>query len=146
MNNLVEETNELARKNKVQSIEQLAGELMEQIKVNAAQRKFIPETDVWELDGGYRVFIYLPGIQKEQVNLEVKDGFLIISGEKNISPEFEKEKAKLLESNYGYFQRRIKLNKRINTDGIKAQFESGVLNVYLPKIQDEDFLRAAKVA
>lgn len=137
---------EFGRKGEVQNLEDLTNELMSQIKTNASLQKFVPKADVWELETGYKVFVYLPGIDKNSVNLEVKDGFLIISGERAIHPELAIEKAKLLESSYGEFQRRIKLNQKVNLEAIIANFESGILNIIIPKIQNEDIQRVIKVA
>lgn len=137
---------EFGRKGEVQSLEDLTNELMSQIKTNASLQKFVPKADVWELETGYKVFVYLPGIDKDSVSLEVRDGFLIISGERNIIPELAIEKAKLLESSYGQFQRRIKLNQKVNLEAIIANFESGILNITIPKIQNEDIQRVIKVA
>ena len=137
---------ELERKGEVQSLEDLTNELMNQIKTNASLQKFVPKADVWELETGYKVFVYLPGIDKESVNLEIKDDFLIISGERTMNAEFAREKAKLLESAYGQFQRRIKLNQKVNLENIKAEFEAGILNISIPKIQAENVQRAIKVA
>jgi HSP20 family protein len=137
---------EFGRKGEVQNLEELTNELMGQIKTNASLEKFVPKADVWELEAGYKVFVYLPGIDKDSVSLEVRDGFLIISGERNIIPELAIEKAKLLESSYGQFQRRIKLNQKVNLEAIIANFESGILNITIPKIQNEDIQRVIKVA
>lgn len=137
---------EEGRKHEAQSIEALAGELMEKIKQNAAQQRFIPQADVWESDMLYKIFIYLPGIDKENINLEIKDDFLVVSGERQMEPVLKEEKLRLMESSYGYFQRRIKLNRKVDASSIRAKVENGILNIVIPKREAQDGTIQVKVA
>ncbi|MGZ5243572.1 MAG: Hsp20/alpha crystallin family protein [Bacteroidia bacterium] len=137
---------ESLRKGETKSIGEIANELMAQIKENAVQKQFIPQADVWESDGAYHISVYLPGIDRADVKLDVKDGYLIISGERAMQPDVKEHKIRLLESAFGIFQRRIKLNQKADIQNIKAKLEQGILNINIPKLQEQEYIQNIKVA
>lgn len=94
------------------------------------------KTDIREYEDGYQLEIDLPGFKKEEVHAELKDGYLVVSAEKNLNEE-EKDKktGKYLrrERYAGSCQRSYYVGKDITEEDIKAQFQHGILTVTVAK-------------
>jgi len=89
--------------------------------------------DVTESETEYRLDVYLPGVAKEDVDLDVKDGVLTIRG-RVTSRRPEGGKLHIREYGVGDFERTIRLGDRIEIDGIRAEHANGVLTLGLPKV------------
>ncbi|KAK7461910.1 hypothetical protein VKT23_008341 [Stygiomarasmius scandens] len=79
----------------------------------------------------------LPGLKKEDVQIDVQDGWLTVSGETKSSEEHEKDGYAVQERRYGKFSRTLALPRGIKDDAIKASMENGVLTVTFPKTTPE---------
>ncbi|EMD32766.1 hypothetical protein CERSUDRAFT_26148, partial [Gelatoporia subvermispora B] len=79
----------------------------------------------------------LPGLNKENVNIDVRDGVLNVSGESKISSERDENGYAVRERRFGRFQRAIPLPQGIKHEDIKASMENGVLTVTFPKTTPE---------
>ena len=80
----------------------------------------------------------LPGLNKEEVKVEVEDGRILqISGEKKREKEEKTDKWHRVERSVGKFVRRFRLPENVRTDQIKATMENGVLNVSVPKQEEK---------
>ncbi|MCR4897010.1 MAG: Hsp20/alpha crystallin family protein [Lachnospiraceae bacterium] len=92
------------------------------------------KTDVHEHKDHYEVDIDLPGFKKEEIGLELNDGYLMISATKGLDQE-EKEKGKLIrqERYSGSMQRSYYVGREISEEDIKATFHHGVLSLQIPK-------------
>ena len=92
-----------------------------------------PLLDVYETDSTVEVSVDLPGVEKKDVEVNVSNGFLTISGErKNISGEGRIWQ----ETSFGTFKRTFELTEAVVEDKIKAQFKNGVLKISLPKAEE----------
>jgi len=89
------------------------------------------------------VELELPGIDRDDVDVEVVDGNLVIRGEKHFDREHVAESYYLMERAYGYFQRVIPLPSNANTSVPKASYRAGVLTVEFPKIASRASRRIA---
>jgi len=94
-----------------------------------------PPMDVRENDEGFVVTAELPGMTSDQVEVNVENGVLAISGEKIDEREEgdKNESPHLVERRYGRFQRNFSLPRSIESAKVDANFENGVLTVSLPK-------------
>nr|WP_297346993.1 Hsp20/alpha crystallin family protein [uncultured Glaciecola sp.] len=93
-----------------------------------------PKVDVKEDDKSYKLSAELPGLDLENINLELSDGILTLSGEKKTETEEDKEGSyHLMERSYGYFKRSFTLPPSVQEEKIKADFKKGVLSVFMPK-------------
>ncbi|KAI9342653.1 HSP20-like chaperone [Obelidium mucronatum] len=92
-----------------------------------------PRMDVKETDKAYIVSADLPGIQKEQVSVSVKDTVLTISGEYKTSSEEKNEVHHIIERASGSFSRSIALPSDASPDEIKASMVDGVLKLEISK-------------
>jgi len=94
-----------------------------------------PPVDVRENDEGFVVTAELPGLTSDQVEVNVENGVLAISGEKNEQREEggKGDNAHLVERRYGKFQRNFSLPRSVDSAKVDANFENGILTVALPK-------------
>ncbi len=91
---------------------------------------FTPLLDVHETEDEYLVKIDLPGVKSEDVNVEVNDSVLSISGARVAD---EAGTAQLVERPYGSFTRTLTLPQGVDSDSIEAGYHDGVLELRIPK-------------
>lgn len=93
------------------------------------------KTDVKELEDSYEVDIDLPGFKKDEIHLELNNGYLTISTEKTLEKDSEGKKGKMLrqERYSGVMQRSFFVGEHLTEEDIKASYDSGVLHVIIPK-------------
>ena len=93
------------------------------------------KTDVREKDGQYDMDIDLPGFKKEDIRVELHDGYLQVSAVKGLNEEEKDEKGKLIrqERYSGSMQRSFYVGDSIKQEDVKAKFEQGVLKLSFPK-------------
>lgn len=106
---------------------------------------YLPKTsniafDVIETDGEYKIGLLLAGYNKEDFNLEVDDGKLIITGERT---EEDETKYNFKNSFFGKITKTFTLPKDIIIDKIDAEYVNGVLNVTIPK--DKELINNKKI-
>lgn len=98
---------------------------------NMVGANFVPVCDVVDKDSHYLLSFDLPGVPKDEIKIEVHQGQLSISGERKV----EKNNGDYTEKRYGRFERLVTLPQGIDEDKIEAQYENGVLNLALPKVE-----------
>jgi HSP20 family protein len=99
---------------------------------------FTPVVNTREGEFAYHVEADLPGVKKEDINVDTKDNVLTISGERNHKEEVTKDDYYKLESSYGKFQRSFTLPDGVDSENIKASCENGVLEVTIPKLTTKE--------
>jgi HSP20 family protein len=97
--------------------------------------RFTPSLNVSETDSGYDVSVELPGLKPEEVNVELKEGALWISGEKKEESEEKGKTFHRIERHHGEFRRMVQLPGAVNEEKVEARFENGVLVVNVPKCE-----------
>ena len=92
-------------------------------------------TDVKETDQGYEVTMNLPGMKKENVKAELKDGYLTINASTTSENDEKDEKGKYIrrERYSGSCSRSFYVGEDITQEDIKAKFEDGTLKMLIPK-------------
>ena len=112
-------------------------EVTNQIGVKPYQGSAYPKVNVYEYDDKVGIVAEIPGLDKKQLNVEVEEGILTISGEKHNT--FEDDGAKVLrrELKQSSFKRSFELGEQLDGDNIDARFKDGVLTVSIPKIEPE---------
>ena len=90
------------------------------------------KTDVHEHEDHYEVDIDLPGFRKEEITLELNNGYLVVSAAKEHEQE-NKGKEIRKERYSGSMQRSFYVGEQIKEEDVKAKFEHGVLSLELPK-------------
>lgn len=99
--------------------------------------KNMMKTDVKETEKGYEVDIDLPGFKKDEIQLELNDGYLTISAEKGLDKDEEDEKKHYLrrERYAGGMSRSFYIGEGITEEDIHAKYEYGILKLSIPKEQ-----------
>ena len=93
------------------------------------------KSDVKETEQGYEVTMNLPGVRKEDVKAELKDGYLMIQATTNTSNEEKESDGKYIrrERYCGSCSRRFYVGDQVTQEDIKAKFEDGTLKLQIPK-------------
>ncbi len=101
--------------------------------------KNLMKTDVREHDNSFEVDIELPGFKKEEVNIELRDGYLIVSADKGLDKEKKDKDGKLIrqERYTGSLTRSFYVGEDVKQEDIKAKLEHGVLKLIVPKPEDK---------
>ncbi|KAF8996891.1 HSP20-like chaperone [Cyathus striatus] len=111
-----------------------------QNNANGAVRSFKPRMDLHE-DAEKNVVtasFEFPGLRKEDIQLDLHDGRLVVSAERKISSEHNEEGYAVRERQFGKFSRALQLPKGVKDEEIKASMEDGVLTVTFPKSAPEE--------
>ena len=96
--------------------------------------KFVPALDVAESEDAFKVQVDLPGINPEDVKIEMHDGKLSISGTRSGVSEEHSDSYHRAERSSGSFHRIVALPSDVDVDKIDASYQNGVLEVTLPKV------------
>ena len=94
----------------------------------------IMKTDVKEVGTDYEVAVDLPGFKKDQVQLQLENGYLTITASKDMEEEKKQGHKIIRQERYaGSMQRSFYVGEDLTTDEVKAKFEDGVLTLTFPK-------------
>jgi HSP20 family protein len=99
----------------------------------AAPRTWVPAVDVWETESDLVYAFDLPGIPEERISIELEDGTLNVSAERERTQELADEKLYRFERRFGVFSRTIALPWGVDEQQIRADYHDGVLEVRVGK-------------
>ena len=99
----------------------------------ARVRRWVPPMDLVETGDDLVLRADLPGLTRDDVELEVKDGVLTVSGERKAEHEEKSEGYYRVERAFGRFSRSLTIPDGVDADAITAEFADGVLEVRIPK-------------
>jgi HSP20 family protein len=99
-------------------------------------RRWTPAMDLLEIDEAFVLRADLPGLGEEDVNIELEDNVLTLSGERKAEHEDKREGFYRLERASGSFSRSLTLPKGVDADAVTASFSNGVLEVHIPKPEE----------
>ena len=110
--------------------------------------KNLMKTDVRETDNTYELDVDLPGFKKDEVQLDLKDGYLTISAAKGLDKDQEDKKGKYIrqERYAGACSRSFFVGEEIEPRDVSAKFEDGILRVSLPKQVKKELPRNSTIA
>lgn len=111
------------------------GRMLEDFWGERSLAPMTPAIDVTESDKQYTVTVELPGVDRDDVSVEVQGGTLSIRGEKK--REEKKEKGRWIERSYGSFQRAFTLPSDAQADKVEASFKNGVLTLEIPRSEEK---------
>jgi HSP20 family protein len=103
----------------------------------ATHRRWIPAMDLVETEDSFVLSADLPGVSESDVNIEVEDNVLTISGERKSEHEDRKAGYYRVERSYGSFRRSLTLPEGVDPEAVKATFDKGVLQVTVPKPEQQ---------
>ncbi len=97
---------------------------------------WLPAVDIYETADSVILKAELPGVSRENIDIQVRDNTLTLKGERKFEREVKDENYLRIERSYGSFQRAFSLPTVIHQDEIKAVFKDGVLEVTLPRAEE----------
>ena len=106
-------------------------------------QQWTPRVDVRETENDYTIQVDVPGVHKENLNIDYHDGMLAISGERKAEERQEGENMVRVERMYGSFYRQFALPKAVEAEHIEATCRDGVLSVRVPKAEESKPRRIA---
>ena len=120
-----------------QMVESQFPDVVRQVGIKPYGNTAYPKVNVYEYDDKIGIIAEIPGLDKKQLNVEVEDGVLTISGDKHSA--FENEGAKVLrkELKESSFKRQFELGELLDGDNISANFKDGILSIDVPKTEPE---------
>ena len=97
--------------------------------------KNIMKTDIKEHDGGYELDIDLPGFKKDEITIDLDNGYLTISAAKGLDKDEQDKKGKYIrkERYAGAVQRSFYVGDAVTEEDVRAKFEDGILRLSIPK-------------
>ena len=101
-----------------------------------SKAEFLPTLDVSDDKDSLRITLEVPGVDREDIDIEVADGVMTISGEKKHEQSSDEEGCYRIERSYGSFKRSIPLPTEVDTEHSEATFDKGVLTVTVPKTKE----------
>lgn len=106
----------------------------------------VPAVNITEKKDEYLVSLAVPGMKKDDFNIDIDGNMLTISSEKEDSKEEKDKKFTRKEYNYSSFSRSFTLPEEINKEKIEAKYEDGVLKISLPRKEEAKKLSAKHIA
>jgi len=95
-----------------------------------------PAVDLYEDKDNLVVKAELPGMKKEDIEISLHQGNLLISGERKVESNEENGESSRSERFFGRFQRALELPKAVDPNGVSASYKDGILTVKLPKTEE----------
>jgi HSP20 family protein len=104
---------------------------------NGQSSTWLPAVDVWETDTELVLSFDLPGIEEDKIAVELDDNVLTVTGERERTHERTNDRFYRFERRFGQFTRSVTLPAGVKEDEIKADFKDGVLEVRIPKPEEQ---------
>ncbi|HBN56400.1 MAG TPA: Hsp20/alpha crystallin family protein [Lachnospiraceae bacterium] len=104
------------------------------------------KADVQELEDSYQIDLELPGFRKEDLQAELKDGYLTIKATRQNTEEQKDEKGKYIrqERYSGHYQRSFYVGEDVTQEDVHAAFENGILKLTVPKKESQPRINESK--
>ena len=102
------------------------------------ENSFVPSANVKENSKAFVIELSAPGFNKKDINIEVDDKMLKIYSEIKNEVENKDESIIKREFHYNSFERSFQLPENVNADNIKANYNDGILNIEIPKMEKEE--------
>jgi len=102
----------------------------------APETGWTPRVDLSETEDAYHIHLDLPGVEKDDVDINLQDGTLTIRGERKEQAREEGTNTVRVERSFGQFFRSFTLPQTIKQDAIRATYDNGVLAVEVPKAEE----------
>ncbi|NEQ42904.1 MAG: Hsp20/alpha crystallin family protein [Leptolyngbya sp. SIOISBB] len=100
-------------------------------------KSFMPAAEVTETDDAIDLKVELPGLKPEDVDIQVAEDSVVISGERKSENQTEENGLTRSEFHYGSFRRVVPLSTRVDNSEAIADYNDGILKLHLPKVAEE---------
>ena len=105
------------------------------LDIQAASHAWLPAVDVEERDKDYVFSVEVPGVEKDQVRVELQNGSMIISGERKEEKEEKRKNYLRHEQSFGAFRRQFAMPQDAASEGLKATYKNGLLKITVPRLE-----------
>ncbi len=106
---------------------------------------FVPKVDIIENEKSFEIDFAVPGLNKEDFNIELKDNYLTVSGERKLTNEKKDKNFHSIETNYGSFSRSFSLPENVDATKAEAKYNNGILELTIPKDEKKELKQSIKV-
>ncbi|MBW2604422.1 MAG: Hsp20/alpha crystallin family protein [Deltaproteobacteria bacterium] len=96
-----------------------------------------PAIDIYDNDKNIVIKAELPGIDKKDIVIDVKDGLLTLKGERSFDNEVKEKKYYCRERTFGKFERVFRLPAKVDSEKISAHYKDGILKIDIPKSEEQ---------
>lgn len=101
--------------------------------VRSNRNSFAPNIDISENDNEFVIEVEVPGVDKENIQIDVENNILTISGERKFEEKKENKQYHRVETHYGIFSRTLSLPDNADSESVKASYENGILTITINK-------------
>jgi len=105
--------------------------------VKSRRDNFVPSIDISETEDQFLISAELPGMNKDDITINLENSRLSISGERSFEQEEKGKKYHRVETSYGSFERSFQLPDNVDEESISASYENGLLNISIQKSEQE---------
>jgi HSP20 family protein len=106
---------------------------------------FVPVVNTREGEFAYHIDVDLPGVNKEDIKVDVEKSVLTISGERKTKKEIKEEDYYKVETSFGKFSRSFTLPDNVDGENIEAACDNGVLEVIVPKLTESKYKKTIDI-
>ena len=104
---------------------------------------FNPRVDIAETEKGFEIELAVPGFDKKSFEVDLKDGLLVISGERKFEKKEKEKNFYSIQTEYGSFKKSFQLPDNVDGEKIEADYKNGILSIHVPK--DESTKLVSKI-
>lgn len=127
----------------------LLNSMLNSLEVPAQTEKskydFTPAVNTREGKNAYHIEVDLPGVNKEDIKVDIEEDKIVISGEKKLKEELKEDNYYKVESFYGSFKRSFTLPEGVDIENIHAESDNGVLEVIIPKLDKPEVEKTKRI-
>lgn len=98
---------------------------------------FSPSINISETENNFNIEVEVPGMKKEDINVDIENNVLTVSGERKSETEEKERRFHRVETRYGSFSRTFQLPDHVDSENIEAIYADGVLNIQLGKREEK---------
>jgi len=117
-------------------VERMFRDVFEGSRAPATAGAFAPALDVEETEDGFTLFIELPGVAAEDVEITLEENVLTVSGERVFYADKEPSEFRRVERSFGRFHRAVRLPDRVDGEHVQADYRDGLLTITVPKAEE----------
>ncbi|NDV18169.1 Hsp20 family protein [Pseudodesulfovibrio sp. JC047] len=96
--------------------------------------QYRPATDILEREDGFYIYMDMPGVERDNMTIDLQEGELTVTGMTNLAPHADEQYAEMQFGECEYI-RSVSITDIVDRDRIKANLDNGVLELHLPKVE-----------
>ena len=112
---------------------------------NESVNGFVPIVNTREGESAYHIDVDLPGVAKEDIKVDINKDILTISGERKTKDEVKEEDYYKVETSFGKFTRSFTIPENVDIENIEARSDNGVLEVIIPKREEQNSKKSIEI-